>query len=291
MKKPQIDVRPTRPLLRWAGGKRWLIPTLLAAVEKYRVDEYVEPFVGSGACFFGATWPKARLADINAELIATYRAVASSPAEVSKRLRALVVSRDVFDRIRVSRPRTDVSRAVRLIYLNRTAWAGLYRTNKGGDFNVPYSGDRDLRSVGALDRLSNLSDVLTKATLTESDFEKTMATAGKGSVVFCDPVYQQSGAREVFSRYDSSGFSWSEQERLVSAAGRASTAGALVVVSNLSDPKLSRLYRGAVAIDFNRANPLPNARGTCRVETVYFLGSRQILAHVGSRLTGAYRVR
>jgi DNA adenine methylase len=39
------------PFLKWAGGKRQLLPRILDLAPA-RIDTYYEPFVGGGAVFF-----------------------------------------------------------------------------------------------------------------------------------------------------------------------------------------------------------------------------------------------
>jgi DNA adenine methylase len=75
------------PFLRWAGGKRWLVPEILKLVGNVRFDGYHEPFLGGGSVFF-ALKPggQVRLSDLNMDLITVYRRVRDNPSEVADRL-------------------------------------------------------------------------------------------------------------------------------------------------------------------------------------------------------------
>ena len=75
------DVRtPVRPLLKWAGGKRQLLPELRPFYPK-AFRRYFEPFLGSGAVFLDLhnagllDSREAWLSDINADIVGCYRAV------------------------------------------------------------------------------------------------------------------------------------------------------------------------------------------------------------------------
>src|SRR5207247_10489561 len=126
-----------QPFLRWPGGKRWLVPIIMPIVESLRPTAYFEPFLGGGAVFFSLKCRPAVLSDINEDLINAYIQVRERPVEIVSRLRALPVSERDYDRLRTASPRDPLDRAVRFLYLNRTAFSGLYRVNRLGVFTVP----------------------------------------------------------------------------------------------------------------------------------------------------------
>src|SRR3954471_2367172 len=90
------DVRTgsVRPILKWAGGKRQLLPELRPFYPR-RFPRYFEPFLGSGAVFLDLHnsgrlgRAQVRLSDINADVIGCYRAVRDEPDAVIRALRAL----------------------------------------------------------------------------------------------------------------------------------------------------------------------------------------------------------
>ena len=146
---------PGRPLLKWAGGKRQLLPAL-RGFYPVAFNRYIEPFFGSGAVFFDLhavgrlEGKRAWLVDDNADLIGCYRMLISRTDEVIAELRQLAAAhgargsdfyyevRDTrFNPMRASSGAYTPELAAMLIYLNRTGFNGLFRLNKAGEFNVP----------------------------------------------------------------------------------------------------------------------------------------------------------
>src|SRR5258706_16334987 len=126
------------PFVKWAGGKRWFVSRHLDLVPT-RYNQYIEPFLGSGALFFALKPAKAVLADLNSDLIGTYSAIQTDWKRVLAILRGYHRdhSKAFYYAVRESEPRLLHQRAARFIYLNRTCWNGLYRVNVLGRFNVP----------------------------------------------------------------------------------------------------------------------------------------------------------
>ena len=138
--------------MKWAGGKSRLLHELAARVPR-RVRTYAEPFAGGAALFFALASEALRgerkiervvLADRNEELVACYRAVKSEVASVIDALATGYAprgtDRDFFYDVRAmdTRGKSDVERAARFVYLNRTCFNGLWRVNASGGFNVPF---------------------------------------------------------------------------------------------------------------------------------------------------------
>ena len=234
------------PFLRWPGGKRWLTPTMQKVIGGGQYSRYFEPFLGGGAMFFALQIKPAILSDVNGDLIDTYKAVRGSSQEVVRRLRRLRVDVQAFRSISTSRPKDVVGRAVRLLYLNRVAFSGIYRVNRFGQFNVPFGGDRKLDALWRDGRLSIAATALKgQVTLTCSDFEESISEAGRGDLVYCDPTYNVTHAENGFRRYNEKYFTWADQERLARVAQAAAARGATVVLSNAHFLPLRDLYPGA----------------------------------------------
>jgi len=138
-----MDELSAKPFLRWAGSKRKLLPQLLEFTPK-DYGRYVEPFAGSACLFFHLKPRKALLGDINHDLIRTYLEVKYRVKEVVAELEKLNCSKENYYRIRAwqSERLSGPRQAARFIYLNRFCFNGLYRTNKTGQFNVPYGAER-----------------------------------------------------------------------------------------------------------------------------------------------------
>ncbi len=266
-----------RPLLKWAGGKRQLLSFL---EEHYptRFTRYVEPFVGSGAVFFHlfATGRLAgrevQLCDMNPDLIGCYRALRDCTDEVIKELgelerehrsrgdacyyevrnerfnprrAALLASTPDPERAASAYP---PSLAAMLIFLNRTGFNGLYRLNRQGEFNVPAGRYTDPRICDAAHlRQVALAFQQPGVRIDRRGFEITLADAGEGDFVYCDPPYAPLSRTASFASYTAEGFTQFDQQRLVQALIAACRRGARVVVSNSSAPEILAAYATAEA--------------------------------------------
>ena len=239
--KPSAD---RVPFLRWAGSKRKLLPVLKSFWRKDH-KRYVEPFAGSACLFFALNPPKAILGDVNGELISTF-------IEVKYRVHAVLESlheipqwnKREYYRLRSLDPRTlgPEERAARFIYLNRFCFNGIYRTNLRGDFNVPYSGD----GCGAIppdEVFTKCSRSLRSVKFVKGDFEKVLAQARPGDLVYMDPPYAVS-ARRVFREYDPSTFTLTDLVRLRSWMEKFDKDGIEFVVSYADCAESKILKRG-----------------------------------------------
>jgi DNA adenine methylase len=234
------------PFLKWPGGKRWAAPLIATIVNRHLRGTYYEPFLGGGAVFFQVKPARAVLSDINEELISLYLAVQRNPVGVIQRLKGIPVTKSHYLRVRSVRPRGVLNQAARMLYLNRTAFAGIYRVNRLGQFNVPYGGgQRNAKLLWESSILSDAKAALTTAELLHSDFEKVMDAAGTGDVVYCDPTYTVTHDANCFVRYNERNFSWSDQQRLAAAAAKAARRGATVIVSNAHHQSVIALYPNA----------------------------------------------
>lgn len=232
-----------KPFLKWAGGKQWLAEEA-PNLRPPRFKRYFEPFLGGGSFYLALRPERAVLSDNNTELIATYEAVAASPDLVIRSLSRLSYDRETFYRQRGARPRTAHGRAARFIYLNRTAWNGLYRVNRSGGFNVPFGDFRSdpLASIPA--RIRAASALFRRATLRACDFEVALDEVRSGDFVFIDPPYVSSHKDNGFLRYNARVFRWSDQVRLSAAIERLTRQGASVLLTNADHRSISSLYAG-----------------------------------------------
>jgi len=236
------------PFLKWPGGKRWVAPLIAKLIKPQLSGTYYEPFLGSGAVFFSLRPEKAVLSDVNEELISTYLAVRRSVKDVLTSLRRKRVSKNEYYRIRQMSPRSEVGTAARLLYLNRTAFGGVYRLNSQGKFNVPYGGgERTPNLLWEQGILRSASKVLARATIQHSDFEPMLDRATRGDVIYCDPTYTVTHDLNGFIRYNETNFSWADQVRLATAAKEAARRGVMVIVSNAHHRAVRALYSSATA--------------------------------------------
>jgi DNA adenine methylase len=243
MNSPTATGTLAEPFLKWAGGKRLLLPQMLATVPAATPSaRYFEPFLGGGALFFALGPGQARLSDLNGELMATYRAVRDRVDEVIEVLAILRNTKDDYYRIRAWNPRTPARRAARFIYLNKTCFNGLYRENLFGQFNVPYGRHKYETVVCDVDQLTTASRALQSTELRTLDFVDAVRPATRGDLVYFDPPYITSHQNNGFVEYNARIFSWNDQRRLLSAAVRLMDRGVTVVISNADHPSIRSLY-------------------------------------------------
>jgi DNA adenine methylase len=186
----------------------------------------------------------ARLSDVCEPLIETYRTVRSHAPEIISALSGMdVLDRDYYYRVRKEVPSSPIERAARFLYLNRAGWNGLYRVNARGQFNVPYGMPRSANVVDD-DNLIAAAKLMKGdgLTLTSTDFEESLESAGAGDLVFLDPPYASSRRREGFVDYNEKLFTWDDQHRLASIAKNLQDAGALVIVTNAYNSAIRDLY-------------------------------------------------
>lgn len=186
-----VTAAPLRPFLKWAGGKTRLLPRILPHAPA-SFENYHEPFLGGGAMFWAIRERingAAHLHDLNEVLINVWQRVQEDPAGLHQALDWYMErdSKEFYYEQRTAQPETLLGQAARFIYLNQTAWNGLWRVNKHGVFNVPW-GDRRFRGIdeGTLHRLS---DALIGASITTNDFRDTLAKPQAGDFVYLDPPY------------------------------------------------------------------------------------------------------
>jgi DNA adenine methylase len=238
------------PFLKWAGGK-WAIADRIAKLlpKDLRSRTYREPFAGGAAMFFYLAPERAVLSDALADLIRTYEVVRGSVDELIERLEALKATHsaeqfyEIRDRFNTKRRAAKIDRAAWFIYLNKTCFNGLFRTNKSGDFNVPVGHYRDPRVVDP-QVLRRASELLAKAELRHETFDGLLKTAKAGDVVYMDPPYVPLSKTASFSAYADGGFGPRDQQRLAEVFRDLDARGCLLALSNSDTPVVRDLYAG-----------------------------------------------
>lgn len=180
----------SKPLIRWAGSKRKLLPVLLNNLPT-SFSRYVEPFCGSACLFFEQSEKPALLTDINPDLINALKQIKKNK-NIRQQLIALPNTEDEYYRLRKLNPdNLDLhQRAIRFLYLNRYCFNGVYRTNSSGQFNVPRgtrTGDFPTQEAFELARKK-----LQFAELAVADYKITISELSKGDFVYLDPPYSKS---------------------------------------------------------------------------------------------------
>jgi DNA adenine methylase len=242
-----MSARPLpRPFLKWAGGKTQLISHLLAhAPAHFRT--YHEAFLGNGALFFSlqraGRLRRAILADQNAELIDTYRAIRDQVDEVIRLLAEFPHNRAFYEQLRARDPwaMSLAERAARMIYLNKTGYNGLYRVNRRGQFNVPFGRYKAPRYLDEAN-LRAVARALANVELCCAPFEAVLERAAAGDWVYFDPPYVPRSRTANFTAYYPGGFSLSEHERLRDVCIALVRRGVAVTLSNADVPAVHLLY-------------------------------------------------
>lgn len=238
------------PLLKWPGGKRLLAKQIIS-LSPVRFRCYFEPFLGGGAVFFSLSPAQAVISDSDGELINCYLQIRDHPDLVIDRLRRFKNSEEEYYRVRSSRPRTDVGRAARLMYLISLSFNGIYRLNRLGQFNVPYGRKTHLRVCNP-ERIREISHALARAHLKCCDFGVSLSAARSGDLVYLDPPYTVAHGSNGFLKYNAKIFSWEDQERLASVAHSLVARGCSVVVSNADHSSIRALYKGFNVLQVRR---------------------------------------
>ena len=218
------------PCIRWAGSKRSVLQRLHDMIPS-EFDRYVEPFCGSACLFFRIDVNSAILSDLNPELINAYRMIRRDVDGVVDSLSRMSESKVEYYRLRGLNPAmlSDFDRATRFLYLNHFCFNGIYRTNKMGLFNVPFSEDR-LNTPIPFDRIRLASKKLQNASIRQSDFEDVVNLAEPNDFYYLDPPYALQN-RRIFVDYGSDTFSFSDVARLVNAMRHLDAVGAYFLVS------------------------------------------------------------
>lgn len=241
--RKSLTPQATKPLFKWAGGKRWLAPAARLLAPPTWKGRYFEPFVGGAAFYFALNPPVATLSDSNKELMTTYSALQSDPDGVIEQLEAFPNNADFYYFLRETRPRSASKVAARFLYLNRTCWNGLYRVNKRGKFNTPF-GKYSNPTICDEARIEDGAEALAAAELLTGDFAEILKRAKRGNFVYCDPPYITGHTNNGFHKYNANLFSWLDQQRLAATAIRLKASGVHVLVSNADTESVVALYKG-----------------------------------------------
>lgn len=239
------------PFVKWAGGKRQLLPQIKERMpEKY--SRYYEPFVGGGAVIFGLQPENALINDINKALINTYRQICNAPdlflkavnkldTEIWEDEKCYYYSLREYYNDKMMQSEYDVELAALFVFLNKHCFNGLYRVNGKGLFNVPYNNRRGL-SVDAR-VIMEVSGYLKGVTIIEGDFEVACADAKKGDFVFMDSPYAPLNPTS-FESYTKEGFDMESHKRLARLYDELTCRGCYCMLTNHNTKLINGLYGG-----------------------------------------------
>ncbi len=264
------------PFLKWAGGKRQLLPE----IHKYKPKEfncYFEPFLGAGAVLFDFQPNEAVVNDSNIELINCYDVIKNNSEELIVDLSKHIHSEEYYyktrnlDREESFKNLSNVKRASRFIFLNRTCFNGLYRVNSKGHFNVPF-GKYKNPNYQNFELLKSISSYLNNNDITihNTDFYIAVAGAEKGDFIYFDPPYDPLNKTSSFTSYQASSFTKEEQVRLRDTFVELDRRGCKVMLSNSSTPFVAELYKDYKIVRVKASRAI-NSKATGRGQIDEFL--------------------
>ncbi|EBC7336696.1 Dam family site-specific DNA-(adenine-N6)-methyltransferase [Salmonella enterica] len=234
-----------RPFLKWAGGKYSMLPDLYQLIPAGM--RLIEPFVGGGSVFLNSDKHACfLLADVNTDLINLYQMLAVVPGAVIRHARVMfdrlnnaesyMALRDEFNAQVMDGP----ERAAAFLFLNRHCFNGLIRYNRNNQFNVgwgkypsPYFPEEEIKAF---------TEMAHNCVFMAAGFRRTLALAGEGDVVYCDPPYEPMPGKDGFTHYAAGGFTWDDHIALAECCVAAHQRGARVVIGNSTAPRVIDLY-------------------------------------------------
>ena len=266
-----------RPFLKWAGGKQWLAPILEGVVPGIR-GTYREPFLGGGAVFFRLRPSDAVLSDSNGLLVETFQVVRDNVDALIDVLERYPHDQDFYEEMRKARPPSPLLRAARLIYLNKTAFNGLYRENGAGNFNVPFGSFRN-PTICQPTRLRAASSALRNVTVVADNYSTAVSIAGQGDLVYLDPPYITGHRDNGFRKYSAHLFTWDDHVDLAKQAEAAADRGAFVIASNADHDDVAALYPSFVRYRVDRSSLIGGGKSYRRGVSEAVFSSEELGEH------------
>jgi DNA adenine methylase len=261
------------PFFKWVGGKRQIMPSIVAYLPKdVKTYQYVEPFVGGGAVLFHLQPKRATANDLNTELINVYEVIKNNLDPLIIDLKKHENNSTYFyairniDRTPDYKNLSDIERASRIIYLNKTCFNGLYRVNNAGEFNSPFGNYKNpniinepvLRAVSKYLRTNDIE-------LCNEDYEAVLDKVDQNSFVYLDPPYHPISTSSNFTGYVQGGWNMFDQIRLREACDKLNAKGIKFLLSNSSADFIKEQYR-QYSINTVKANRAINSDGANRGE-------------------------
>lgn len=241
------------PIVKWVGGKRQLLDQIRPLIPKF--STYYEPFIGGGAVLFDIQPSKAIINDSNYELINVYNVIKDKPEKLIEKLyehkeknckeyfyevRGLDRDKKKYDLL------SDVERAARIIYLNKTCYNGLFRVNSLGEFNSPWGKYKNPNitnetTIRALSGYFNSNNIAIKC----GDYREVLKdiNIGEGSFVYLDPPYMPISTSSSFTGYTANGFGEEDQIALKEQCDILNQKGVKFLLSNSSCKFIEDLYK------------------------------------------------
>lgn len=234
--------------LKWAGGKRKLIPKIEQHLPRY-INRYFEPFLGGGSIFF---YIKQKynpnfclISDINSDLIETYKTVRDNPEELIQYLSHLKLKNSKEFYYEIRKKFNDgkikgVKRCAVFIYLNKTCFNGLYRVNSSGKFNVPF-GKYKNPEIFNEQTIFRASKLLQGVKIICQDYTNLKDCIREKDFIYLDPCYDPL-KKTSFAEYTSKRFSDEDNDRLAVFIAHLKSKKVKILFSNNITKNVKRLY-------------------------------------------------
>jgi len=263
-----------KPFVKWAGGKRQLVNTLLRNAPR-EYTRYIEPFVGGGALYYALRPAEAFLSDINEELINIYTVVRDDVGPLIAELKSheekyragdpqgYFYSVRNIDREAGYAGWSSIEKAARLIFLNKTCFNGLFRMNSRKEFNTPFGFYANPTIVDE-ENLLACSKALATTEIAAAGFDHVLNIAKKGDFVYFDPPYVPVSATANFTSYTGEGFDLEMQVRLRDVCDELDRKGVLWMLSNSHTDVVLDLYAERYNIRTVEASRAINCKGNGR---------------------------
>ena len=237
------------PFVKWAGGKRQLIPQIRERMPE-QFNYYYEPFVGGGAVIFELLPENAVINDINRALINAYQMICNYPQDFLQEINRLDAEmwedgKEYYYSLRehyndkLMRDEFDVELAALFVFINKHCFNGLYRVNGKGLFNVPYNNSR--RSSVDEQSIMEISGYLKNVRIISGDFEAACEGAGAGDFVFIDSPYAPLNPTS-FESYTKEGFDIESHRRLANLFDELTARGCYCMLTNHNTELINELY-------------------------------------------------
>ena len=236
-----------RAPLKWAGGKRRLLPHLLSLLPPGK--QLIEPFLGSGVVFLNTTYLRYTLNDSNPHLINFYQQLKTQGAsfiDTARRYFARGTNQEAIyykNRQQFNNTTDPFEQALLFLYLNRHGYNGLCRYNRRGEYNVPFGQYEN--PYFPEKELYYFHEKAQKARFICGDFTVILQRCRPGHVVYCDPPYTPLSSTAKFTQYHTEHFQQQQHDRLTHHAYRLAKKGIPVIISNHHTPYTESAYRDA----------------------------------------------
>ena len=251
-----------KPFIKWAGGKRQILKRINEFINDSEYEDssytYIEPFLGGGAVFFDKKPENAIINDLNSDLINTYQVIKSDEYlalinELRRHKEEYMQDKDdyyytvrAWDREPGWQDNySDVERAARMIFLNRTCYNGLYRVNSKGQFNTPigrYSNPTICDEENITEIHNYLANPNNNIKIMNASYEEAIRKAKDGDIIYIDPPYDYEDD-DGFTKYQMKGFTFEDFINLKKECDIAINKGAFVIISNNATTKVLNLFR------------------------------------------------